>query len=321
MLRNSFKSVVLAAVTAIAMVINPALAEDKGWPRTIQHELGELTIEKQPKRVVNTALSATGTLLAIDAPVIASSATRISALTDDKGFFSQWADVAHERGVEILYPNLEFDLEAIIAADPDLLIISTTGGDSVKEHYDELVAQGIPTMAVNYSNKKWQDLAAQFGEALGLEAEAKEAADRFDAYVADLAKTIDLPEGPVSIVGFNIGTTQSVSKTTSPQAHLLSAMGFDVHGIAQGIPAEDRGGRSDFSFVTFENLSAGITGDTVFLLRGTEKNVEAFLNEPTFANLSAVKSKQVYPLGFSSFRIDYYSGKAMADTVAKFFAK
>ena len=41
--------------------------------------------------------------------------------------------------------------------------------------------------------------------------------------------------------------------------------------------------------------------------------------DPVLANLRAVQHKRVYPLGPSSFRIDYYSGRQMLDTVAGYF--
>lgn len=78
---------------------------------------------------------------------------------------------------------------------------------------------------------------------------------------------------------------------------------------------------SDFDFISHENLSAAITGKSVFLLRGLDADVNAFLKDPVLANLDAVKSKQVYPLGATSFRIDYYSGIQLIDIVAANFRK
>jgi iron complex transport system substrate-binding protein len=73
---------------------------------------------------------------------------------------------------------------------------------------------------------------------------------------------------------------------------------------------------SDFDFISHENLAAAISGDSVFLLRAEEKDVEAFLADPVLANLPAVVNRRVYALGQSSFRIDYYSGLQVIDTVA-----
>ncbi|GMA34949.1 hypothetical protein [Demequina litorisediminis] len=129
-----------AATTAgaEAAAVEETPSEEAAFPRTITHELGETVIEEQPERVVTTALTVTGNLLAIGAPVVASAAsTPDEGLTDDLGFFAQWADVAAQEGVEVLYPNLEFDIEAVIAADPDLIIASTTGADAAADYYDE----------------------------------------------------------------------------------------------------------------------------------------------------------------------------------------
>lgn len=305
---------------ATTLVTLQTAGADEGWPRTIQHASGELTLPAKPVRIVSTAPSLTGILLAIGAPVVASTATTPSLMTDDKGFFSQWADVADERGVEILYRNLVFDIEAVIGRDPDLLVASTTGADSVVQHYAELQAQGIPTLVVNYSNQSWQDIATELGRATGLETEAADAIRRFDAYAAEVAASLPPATGTASIVGYNIGNSFSVAKPTSAQAQLLAALGQRVVGLPEALHGQVTRA-SDFEFISRENLSAAITGDSVFLLRGTDADVEAFLADPVLANLQAVVNKRVYPLGPTSFRIDYYSGRQMIDTVARYLRK
>ena len=193
------------------------VSPDQGeWPRTITHEMGETVLEAKPERIVSTSLSVTGTLLAIDAPVVATAATSPSPITDDKGFFSQWADVADERGVEVLYDNLEFDMEALIASDPDLVIISTSGADSVADQYEQISAE-FPTIVVDYSKQTWQDLATELGDATGHEDGAAKAIEDFDGYAANAAEKITAPEGGVSIVSFNgPGADQGIGKTTGP---------------------------------------------------------------------------------------------------------
>lgn len=143
--------------------------------------------EPKPARIVSTTPSVTGILLAMDAPLVASAATTPSRLTDAKGFFSQWAKVADQRGVEVLYRNLRFDIEAVIAQDPDLLVASATGADSAAPYRAELEAQGVPTLVVDYSKHSWQELATELGRHTGLERQAQAAIQRFDAYTAEVA--------------------------------------------------------------------------------------------------------------------------------------
>lgn len=314
-LRRTFLTSALGLAATTFLPLRTTHAKD-AWPRTVRHDAGELTLPARPKRIVSTAPSLTGILLAIDAPVVATAATTPSALTDDKGFFSQWAAVADERSVEMLYGKLEFDIEAVIGAEPDLLIISATGADSVVPHYAELEAQGIPAIVVNYSNQSWQDIALQFGKATGLETQAAEAISRFDAHAAEVAATLPTATGTASIVGYNVGGSYSVSKPTSPQAQLLAALGMTVVGLPESLRGQVTRA-SDFEFISQENLPAAITGDSVFLLRATQEDVAVFLADPVLANLPAVAGKRVYPLGPTSFRIDYYSGLQMIDTVAR----
>ncbi|WP_273726866.1 MULTISPECIES: Fe2+-enterobactin ABC transporter substrate-binding protein [Brucella/Ochrobactrum group] len=311
---------VFVMLAALMLPLKSAQSQDDTWPRTVKHYSGELTLKSKPLRIVSTAPSLTGILLAINAPLIASAATTPSILTDDKGFFSQWAKVADERGVEVLYSNLDFDIEAIIALEPDLVIASATGADSVLQHYPELKAQGIPTMVVNYSNQSWQEIAAEIGKATGLEQEADAAGKRFNDYASKVASEMKPSQEPITIVGYNIGNSYSIGKVDSAQGQLLQALGFKVEGLPASLAGQVTRS-SDFDFISHENLSAAITGKSVFLLRGLDPDVSAFLKDPVLANLEAVKSKRVYPLGATSFRIDYYSGIQLIDIVAANFSQ
>lgn len=302
---------------ALALIL-PTVVQAESWPRTVPHEAGELTLTAPPKRIVSTAPSLTGILLAINAPVVSSAAAVNGPLTDDTGFFRQWADVAHDRGVEVLYPNLTFDMEALIVAEPDLVVASTTGGDSILPYLAELQAQDIPVLVLDYSSHSWEELAETLGRATGHEADATRAAQDFDAQAKAVAATLTRPPGKVSIVSYNFAGTYSVGKPSSPQAKVVSALGFDVAGLPEDMRAQVARS-SDFDFVSHENLAPAIVGETVFLLNGTEASVQAFMADPVLANLPAVKAGRVYPLGPTSFRVDYYSGLQIIDTLRPYF--
>lgn len=297
----------------------PALAE-ADWPRTIDQPGGTLTLAAPPKRIVSTAPSLTGILLAIDAPVVSTAAAVIGPLTDAQGFFLQWADIAQARGLSVLYPNLAFDIEALIVADPDLVIASATGGDAIGPFVPELRSQGLPVLVLDYSRGSWQDLARQLGRATGHEADAERIIADFDARTADARSRLAIPEGQVSIVSYNFSGTYAVSRSTSPQAEVLDALGFTVAGLPEAMRG-DVARSLDFDFISHENLAAAITGDGVFLLNGTAESVKTFMADPVLANLPAVKNGHVWPLGPTSFRVDYYSGLQIVETVAPYFLK
>lgn len=306
---------------ALALALLPALAAaDDGWPRRIEHANGTLTLPAPPERIVSTSPSLTGTLLAIEAPLIATAAATRSRLSDDDGFFRQWADVAHARGVEVLYPDLSFDIEAVILANPDLIVVSQTGGDSAVEFVPELEAMGFPVLVLNYGINPWEALAQTLGRATGQEAEAQAVTEAFAEHARAAGRAITRPAGSVSIISYNFYGSYGVSKPEGAQARVLVEMGFEVTGVpqaAQGLVQASR----EFDFVSHENLSAAISGDTIFLLAAEPEDVQAVLDDPVLANLPAVKAGRVYPLGATSFRMDYYSGRAMVDRVAAQFAE
>ena len=81
-----------------------AAVQAADWPRQITDSRGTHTLESQPQRIVSTSVTLTGSLLAIDAPVIASGATTPNnRVADDQGFLRQWSKVAKERKLQRLY--------------------------------------------------------------------------------------------------------------------------------------------------------------------------------------------------------------------------
>lgn len=330
---SSFVSKLLAAAAVSALALGLAACSPSGsaetgdtsgasgeWPRTVTHEAGETTIPKQPKRIVSTSLSITGTLLAMNAPLIATAATTPGNGADEHGFFSQWADVAVDRGVEVLYPELTLDLESVIAADPDLIVVSTSGADSVVDNLAELQAIA-PTVVYNYGDKTWQQLAGQLGEATGLEQNAADVVADFDAHVTDVAKSITVPSGTANAIVYNgAGGETAFAKAGGPHATLLSALGFTIASAPDAVDTAE-GKRQDFAFLSLENTVAALTGETVFIVSGDDTTRADLLSTGVLANAPAVKSQSVYPLGKDSFRIDYYSGTEIVDAVASAFGR
>ncbi len=290
-------------LVAVLAILHGAAALAEGWPRTIAHDGGSLT----------------GTLLAIDAPVVSTAAAVQGPLTDASGFFRQWAEIARARGLDVLYPNLSFDIEALIVADPDLVIVSETGGDSALAFVPEIEALGFPVLVLNYGVNSWEQLATTLGQATGHEDDAAAIIAAFAERAAEARARIPDQEGKASIVSYNFFGTYGISKPEGVQARVLADMGFTVTGVPEGMQGMIQQSR-EFDFLSHENLPAAVTGDTVFLLAADETDVRAFLNDPVLANLPAVRSGRVYPLGKTSFRIDYYSGLAMIDAVEAEFA-
>jgi iron complex transport system substrate-binding protein len=72
--------------------IGQVVKNNSGWPRSIMTREGLLTLDKQPSRIVSTSVTLSGTLLAINAPLVASGATMANTSgAAEQGFMRQWA--------------------------------------------------------------------------------------------------------------------------------------------------------------------------------------------------------------------------------------
>ncbi len=312
----------MAVLLFIFQSLSGTARADQGWPRSVQGATGTVTLHQAPQRIVSTSVTLTGSLLAIDAPVIASGATAPkSRLADDQGFFRQWGEVAKQRHVKRLYIG-EPSAEAIAAQAPDLIIVSATGNDSALKLVSQLSAIA-PTLVVNYDDKSWQDVVTLLGQATGHEAQAAQRVKEFDDREAALKQAITLPPQPVSAMVWN-GDGRAVNLWTaaSAQGKLLQQLGFTLAqppaGTQQG---HSMGQRKDIIQLSGENLAASLTGHSFLLFAGDDKTTQSVLSNPFLAKNAAVRDKQVYALGIDTFRLDYYSASNLLTRLHQLFVK
>jgi iron complex transport system substrate-binding protein len=244
------------------------------WPRTVDSiavdngsptdKTDEVEIPAKPERIVSTSVTLTGSLLSIDAPVIASGAATPGPTSDDKGFFRQWADVADERDVKEI-GQLEPDFEKIAAEDPDLIIVSAAGADTAPDIADRL-KEIAPTVVLDYSDKDWTEVTTQLGEITGHETEDEDTIQEFNDRAAEVSDNIEEPEQPVQFIlpaqdgGVNFMTDESA------QGRIITELGWDLDVPGNDLVRNDGNhtGRTDVVQVSDENLDKALTGRTVF---------------------------------------------------------
>lgn len=285
-----------------------APVEEAAWPRTFTNADGTTTeIPSQPETILSTSVSLTGTFLAVGAPVVASGSA------GNGQFFAQWADVAEERGVQNVWSAQEVDLEAAYAVQPDLIVVSTSGADSLLDQVAEFQAIA-PTIILDYGGQTWQELAVQVGEVTGLEDQAADVIAQFDEYVAEAATQITVPDGEANIISFNgAGQDNPIAKLTGVHAQLLGSLGFTIEDPDPAWHSQDSD-RLDFVWASYENLTE-LTAETTFILSKDNEGAKAFLEDPVLANVPSVQAGQVYGLGVNSFRIDYFSATEIVEGV------
>lgn len=279
-----------------------------GWPRSIMTSKGLLTLEKAPSRIVSTSVTLSGTLLAIDAPLIASGATTANtSVASEDGFMRQWDAIAKQRGVTALYQT-EPNAEAIIQANPDLIIISATGGDSAMKLYAQL--KGIaPILVIGYDNKSWMQLASIFGDLFGLEQQAKRAIEGFEKRLIQTKKTITLPPQPTTaMVYYHDATGANIWTVESAQGRLLQQLGFTLAEVPESIKGDiSMGLRDDIIIATGERFPDAITGNSILLFSASKQRETDLKKNNYLQTLAVIKNNQVYAVGNDTFRLDYYS--------------
>lgn len=270
-------------------------------------------IPQQPTRILSTSVAITGTLLAIDAPVVASGSSA------KHQFFAQWADVAAQRGVEDVWPAGGVNLEAAYAVKPDLIVVALTGNDSAMPQLAEL-KKIAPTIVVDYGDQTWQDLALELGRATGHQAQAQARIDAFDQHLAQARAKIHVPAGKANIISFNgPGMGNPIATRESAHGRLLGALGFDIEEPDPSWQT-NAGPRKDFIWAPYENLGR-LTAQTTFLLSVDDSGTQKFTGDPVLGNLPSVRDHQVYGLGKNSFRIDSYSATEIVDDLVRTFGK
>lgn len=298
--------------------LTSGLAAD--WPREVADSRGTHQLEHKPMRIVSTSVTLTGSLLAIDAPVVASGATTPNnRVADGQGFLRQWGDVARERHVARLYIG-EPNAEAVAAQMPDLILISATGGDSALALYDQL-STIAPTLIINYDDQSWQNLLTQLGKITGQEKQAAQRIAEFDARMKTLKQQMKLPPQPVSALVYTAAAhSANLWTPESAQGKLLEQLGFTLAPLPAGLhTSQSLGKRHDIIQLGGETLATGLNGQSLFVFAGEQKDTDAIEANPLLSHLEAVKNKRVYALGTETFRLDYYSAMRVLERLEKLF--
>lgn len=309
-----------ALLLAGLFVLGLTSATAADWPRQVTDSRGVHTLESMPTRIVSTSVTLTGSLLAIDAPVVASGATTPNnRVADAQGFMRQWGDIAKKRQVSRLYIG-EPSAEAVAAQMPDLILISATGGDSAMALYDQL-STIAPTLVINYDDKSWQELLTQLGTLTGHEKQAAARIAEFDQQLTLVKQQMKLPPQPVNALVYTAAAhSANLWTAESAQGKFLQQLGFQLAELPAGLnTSKSQGKRHDIIQLGGENLAAGLNGQGLLLFAGDQKDVDAIYANPLLAHLPAVQNKRVWALGTETFRLDYYSAMLVLERVNALF--
>ena len=262
---------------AVPGIVDPS---NTGWPREVETLDGRITLEGPPQRILTYSLGHDEMVMALVPP------DRIAAL----GKFASDADYSNVADIAPDYPVFEKGAENVLAAQPDLFIVSAfTDADIVDLVKDAGVSVVRPALESSAEGNIPNILL--LGYMLGVEARALELASEIESRLALIAERVPAPgdESRPSVI--------SISRYSDSIS--VSGGGTSGHGIVEtagGVNAAARDGLDGFQKITNESIAAmnpefiiiPQAGDAAVALR------DDLLNDPVLAAVPAIANQEVH---------------------------
>lgn len=248
---------------------------------TIEHAMGETTLEKTPEKVVILTNEGTEALLALDVTPVGA----VQSWTGDP-----WYDHIAEdmKDVKVVGVESQVNVEAIAALQPDLII-----GNKMRQEdiYEQLKAIA-PTVFAEDLRGNWKNNFELYAKAVNKEEKGKEVLAEYDQRIEDLKEKLgDKLDTKVSMVRFMAGDVRIYHKDS------FSGVILEQIGLARP-ESQDK---EDFAEkgVTKERIPA-MDGDILFYFTYDEGDGKAtevekeWIEDPLFQNLEAAKNGEVH---------------------------
>lgn len=275
---------VAAAATALALTLSgcatsePTEGSDPAasgaFPVTIEHALGETTIEAEPERVVTLGWGSSDAAIALGVVPVAIPFDGYAG--DENGVLPWIAEALEEEGAEtpaMLPAGDEPAYEDIAAAEPDLILATYSG--VTQEQYD-LLSEIAPVVA--YPDEPWatpwRELIETTGTALGKSDEAEQVLADIDEKVEAAAAAHPEFEGKSIALTSDTGGVFYVYKEADPRVTFTLDLGFE-HATAVDDLAN--GDDSFYYMLSYEELDK-LDSDVIVNFGATQEETDAFLS-------------------------------------------
>ena len=262
---------------AVPGIVDPS---NTGWPREVETPEGIVTLEAPPQRILTYSLGHDEMLIALVPP------ERVAAL----GAFASNAAYSNVANVASEYPVFEKGAENVLAAEPDLFIVSGfTDADIV-----ELVKEaGVPVVrpALESSAEGNIPNILLLGYMLGVEDRALELAAEIESRLALIAERVP-PVGDesrpavISISRWSDSISVAGGGTT----------GTGIIESAGGVNAAARDGIEGFQKISSESIAA-MNPDFIIIPQGGDGATalrDDLLKDPVLAAVPAIANGEVH---------------------------
>lgn len=268
---------------------SPTQAAETSFPVTIQHMKGAYTLEQKPERIAVLDTKFVDQLVVLQEQPAGS----VTAAGSDTDFPEYLMDRLTD--VKVLGTRDEPNLEAIVAMDPDLILIT-----GFQEKIYENVSKIAPTIMLEF-DEDWKDTLVTVGKMVGKEQEAAGVLEAYQEKVAGLkAKLQEKLNGEsVALLRPRDGEIRVHAPGHRTGAILYNDLGLTV---PQAVAEQE-----DTAYHISLEALGGVGADHYFLLKDAmfRDQVEEFQETATWNSLEPVKQNRVYTVD-TTLWIAYY---------------
>lgn len=262
------------------------------FPVTIEHALGETTIEAEPTRVF--ALGYAEADYPLSLGVVPVGADKIEYAGNDN-FSSDWfdeelAEVGGEQPERFSTAD-GVPVDEIVKLQPDLVTATQSG--ITQEEYDKLTDAGIPVVAYPNApyNTTWQESLEMVGEALGRSELAAEVQAETEQVIADTAAEFPQLEGKTfTFAGPNADPSSFYVYTEMDnRPRLLVELGMQNSPLV-----EERSEPGQFLFNISAERTEQLDADVFLTYATSDDNIQELADNPLFQQIPAVADNRWY---------------------------
>ena len=278
---------VIACLAAAGLVSFAGEAHaDEAQTRTVTDARGEVEIPANPQRIVD--LSGNSDMLKIFGfDVVGTANSDAYDYTKFPAYLEE--DLAGATILGYSYQDT-MDIEAILALDPDLIIIS-----GVQEKMYDQLQSVCPTIMIQLAQINWKEDVQAFAKVLDCEDKATAWLESYEAKAAAMGEKIREEYGE--------DTTYLSFLASGGQLYIFDAAGFGMvmyedMGLAkpEGMPQQEN---VSLPVVDYEGLAA-IDADFIFAI-GTDEDLKALNESKLYQMMRAVQDGNVVELPASPY--------------------
>ncbi|EJL40202.1 MULTISPECIES: ABC transporter substrate-binding protein [Brevibacillus] len=263
--------------------------ESAAFPRTIKDANGDVTIEKQPKKVAVVHWGYADSLLLFDVPSVALAlpfTEKQSVLHSES--YKPYVEKVQE--LKIVGENTQVNMEALLDYGPDLIIAGNTVNKEILASLPQIAQTVVIDEQTTSVWSDWQSVVTKFGEILGQEETAKR-------YIADYQAQLQSAKEKLTALDGTVAFVQVRDKAVWLQGTNYLKPYYEGMGLKP--PTSANLDMQEGAQITLEGLSV-LNPDYLFLgyFNYNDKTIPALTDEwddtAVWSKLKAVQNKHVY---------------------------